>query len=158
MQFKNKLIWASLLLILCISAAEALEYNISVPQETTVGKWFAVNISVHTNETITLEAYSYVYKGFNCTGQGWIANKKEVSLAAGETKTFTLEDLIKFGTEEGMYNLRVKLNHENSNITETYSLKVLEGESEMQFKEIYLYLGLIAVCIIGVFLAFRLNK
>ncbi|MDD5239376.1 MAG: hypothetical protein PHH61_02845 [Candidatus Nanoarchaeia archaeon] len=142
-----------------MNAAEALEYNISAPDWVAAGEWFAVTVTASSDESVTFDAYSYVYQGFNCVGQGWIANKKEISLAAGETKTFSLDDLVKFGTEAGLYNLRVRFKfNESSNITETFSVKVLEGDAGMPFKEIYLYIGLIAVCAIGVFLAFKFNR
>jgi len=158
MRFNNKYLWTGLLLILCLSAAEAFDYTIDAPENVTIGEWFAVNATVSSNETTSFDAYSYVYQGFNCVGQGWIANRKEISLAAGETKTFSLDDLVKFGTAEGLYSLRIKFKFNDSNITETFSIKVMEGESQMPFKEIYLYVGLIAVCIVGVFLAFKFNK
>lgn len=144
--------------MLCISAAGALNYTIEAPENVTVGEWFAVNVTVSSDEPVTFDAYSYVYQSNTCVGQGWIANRDEITLEADEEKSFALEDLVKFGTAEGMYKLRVRFKFLDSNITETYSVKVMEGRSEMPFKEIYLYTGLIAVCIIGVFLAFKFNK
>jgi uncharacterized membrane protein len=115
-----------------------------------------VNVSVYSNNETNFSVYSYVYKGFESFGQGWTANKKEVLLKAGESKDITLSDLVKYNTQEGYYNLRVRFRlPDNQNLTETYNLKVI---SESSFKEIYLYAGLIALCIAGVIFALKYNK
>lgn len=148
-------------MFLCLSAvslglASGLEYDIYAPEEVRTGEWFDVNVSVYSEEEINFSVYSYVYKGFNNVGQGWTANKKEVSLEAGGSEELVLSDIVKYNTEDGYYNLRVRFKFpDDSNMTETYNLKVV---SEKGFKEIYLYMGLVAFCIIGVVLAFKYNK
>jgi hypothetical protein len=139
-----------------LATAYALEYNISVPEEVKSGKWFDVNVSVYSNDEVNFSVYSYVYKGFESFGQGWTANKKEIVLQAGESKDIMLSDLVKYNTPEGYYNLRIRFRlPDNQNLTETYNLKVV---SESSFKEIYLYAGLIALCVVGVIFALRYNK
>jgi hypothetical protein len=115
-----------------------------------------VNVSVYSNDAINFSVYSYVYKGFESFGQGWAENRKEIGLSEGESKSFALSDLVKYNTPEGYYDLRVKFRlPDNQNLTETYSLKVV---SESSFKEIYLYAGLIALCVVGVIFALKYNK
>lgn len=158
MRFKNKCFWAFVLLTLCISTGFGFEYNISVPEEVVAGKWFSVNSTVSSETPVNFTVYSYVYDGNNCVGQGWIDNRKQVSLDAGEEKLIVLEDLVKFGTEQGWYNLRVRYKFGSDNITETFNVRVMEETAKFSLKETYLYAVLIAVCIIGVYLAFKHNR
>lgn len=156
MQFKNKCYFLMIIAVVSIGSCFGLEYNISQPEQVDVGEWFDVNVSVHSEEAINFSVYSYVYDGFNCVGQGWTDNKKEISLSADESKDVVLSDLVKYNTEDGYYNLRVRFKFlDGSNITETYNVKVV---SEEQFKETYLYGGLVALCIIGAIFAFRYNR
>jgi hypothetical protein len=156
MRHKDKWVFLIALTFVALASAYALEYNISVPEEVNSGKWFDVNVSVYSNNETNFSVYAYVYKGFECFGQGWTSNKKEILLQAGESKDFTLSDLVKYNTPEGYYNLRVRFRlPDNQNITETYNLKVV---SESSFKEIYLYAGLIALCVVGIIFALKYNK
>ena len=153
MQNKNK--WLFLICFFAMSSCLAFDYNIEALNQVETGEWFDTNISVYSEESINFTIYSYVYKGFNNVGQGWIANQQQIKLESGETQDIILSDLVKFNTEEGSYNLRVRFKFsETKNITETYNLKVIAKES---FKETYLYAGLIALCIVGMGLAF-VNK
>ncbi len=144
-----------LLLLLCFSVSYGLEYNISAPEELNVGEWFSVNVSVISEEESEFSVYSYVYEGFNCVGQGWITNQKEIHLEPNQTIEFELEDLIKHGTSEGFYNLRVRFRFDEENkIDETYTVKVVSN-SEPVISETYLYMGLVLVSLTGLFIILR---
>ncbi len=140
------------LIFILLSTAYALDYTIDAPKEVNVGEWFKINVSVFSDKDLNLTAYSYVYKNFNCVGQGWVTNKKEVFLHSGESKNIILEDLIKHGTESGYYNLRVKLRYDNETIVETYNLKVNSGG---EIDTTYLYIGLVVVSLVGLYLVIR---
>lgn len=142
----------ALVLLLSISAAASLEYNVTYPGEVKVGEWFKVNVSLKSDEPINITLYSYVYKGFNCVGQGWTTNKKEIHLQPYVVSYVVLEDLIKHGTEEGYYNLRVKMKYDNKTVVETYTIKVV-GAKEID--AIYLYIGLVVVSLVGLYFVIR---
>ena len=146
MWFKNKYLWAGILLILCIETGLAFDYDISAPEQVVIGEWFSTNVSITADEPINLSVYSYVYEGLNNIGQGWTANKKEFSLGSGEKVDFSLDDLVKYGTEEGFYSLRVRFRFGQDNITETFSVKVI-GNQGFAIKETYLYIGFILLFI-----------
>lgn len=144
-----------LLLLLCFGIAYGLEYQISTPEEIIVGEWFSVNISMVSEEEMKFSIYSYVYEGFNCVGQGWITNQKEIHLKPNIPIEFGLHDLIKHGTEPGFYNLRVRFRFDEENkIDETYTVKVLSN-SESTISETYLYMGLVLVSLTGLFVILR---
>ena len=142
----------ALVLLLSVSAAASLEYNISYPEEVEIGKWFKIDVSLKSEEPANVTLYSYVYKGFNCVGQGWITNKQEVRLQPDIVSHVVLEDLIKHGTEEGYYNLRVKIKHDNNTLVETYTIKVV-GSQEIDTT--YLYIGLVVVSLVGLYFVIR---
>jgi hypothetical protein len=143
---------AIIIVFFMIGTAYGLAYNISIPAEVDSGKWFSVNVSAVSEKDLNLTLYSYVYKGFNCVGQDWTANKKEVFLIAGETKQIELKDLVKQGTEQGIYDLRVKLKFDNETLNETYSVIV---NSKPEITPIYLYIGLVVVSLVGLYLIFK---
>ena len=143
------------LLLLCFGIAYGLEYQISTPEEIIVGEWFSVNISMVSKEEMEFSIYSYVYEGFNCVGQGWITNQKEIHLNPNHLIEFELHDLIKHGTEPGFYNLRVRFRFDEENkMDETYTVKVLSN-SESTISETYLYIGLVLVSLTGLFVILR---
>ena len=150
---KMKYILFVILVFLSLGSVFALEANVSVPKEVEVGKWFDVNISLKSNDTLNVTLYSYVYKGFNCVGQGWTANKQVILLPANETQKVVLHDLVKNGVEEGYYNLRVKIKYDNATLVKTYSLRVVGGGWDIN--PTYLYIGLVLVSLIGLYLVVR---
>ena len=142
-----------LLLLLCFGVSYGLEYNISAPEEIKVGEWFLVNVSVVSEESINFTVYSYVYEGLNCIGQGWTINQKEISLEPNQPIEFELEDLVKHGTPEGFYNLRIRFRFDEENkLDETYTVKVT---SESVISETYLYIGLVLISLLGLFVILR---
>ena len=149
--YKTLVIILFLTLVISLSSA-VISYNIDAPKEVQIGKWFNVSvfISSYKQENVTL--YSYVYRDLNVVSQGWTANKKEISLEPGKQTNVTLEDMIKYNTEEGVYNLRVRLRYGGEILNETFPLKV-HAETKV-FEESYLYFILIVVSVIGLGLIF----
>jgi hypothetical protein len=139
-------------ILLTVGAAYSLDYNISTPAEVKTGQWFDVNVSVISDKELNLTAYSYVYKGFNSVGQGWIANKREIFVPANKTVNFELEDLVKHGTEDGYYSLRVKLKFGNTTLNQTRAIRVI---SASEIEPTYLYTGLVVVSLFGLYLVLR---
>ena len=153
----HKLILFSLVLAITISLANAsIFYNVNAPKEIQAGKWFNVSVSASSNESTNLTIYSYVYKELNVVSQGWTANKKEVMLEPNDEVNLTLEDLIKYNTEDGIYNLRVRLKYNDQMINETVQVKVYH-EAKI-FEENYLYFILIVASLIGLGLIFLSRK
>ena len=148
--FRKAILIAMIFLIMGI--AYSLDYNISIPSEVEVGKWFNINISIVSGKALNLTAYSYVYKGFNSVGQGWVENEREISVPANKTTIFELEDLIKHGTEDGYYNLRVKLKFDNTTLNETRTIKVVNTS---KIEPTYLYTGLVIVSLVGLYIVLR---
>ena len=148
-----KLVLFSLVLVITISLANAsISYNVDAPKEIQVGKWFNVSVSVSSNESTNLTIYSYVYQGLNVVSQGWTANKKEIILEPNDEVNLTLEDLVKYNTEDGIYNLRVRFKYSDQTINETFQVKVYH-EAKI-FEENYLYFILIIASVIGLGLIF----
>ncbi len=148
--FKKAILIAMVFLI--VGLAYSLDYNISAPSDVKAGQWFKVKVSVASEKDLNLTAYSYVYKGFNCVGQGWITNKKEIFVPANKTIGFELEDLVKHGTEDGYYNLRVKLKFDNITLNQTSRIKVT---SSPEIQPTYLYIGLVAVSLFGLYFVLK---
>jgi hypothetical protein len=133
-------------------AQAGLSYEIDAPEEITIGSWFNVTVNLSADEAINFSVYSYVYRGLDVISQGWTANRQEISLGAGETRQVVLEDLIKHGTEEGIYDLRVRFRTGEQVLNETFSVKVM-AESKF-IEESYLYFALVVVSVIGLGLVF----
>jgi len=129
-----------------------LSYTIDAPKEVQTGEWFNVSISVTSDEHENLTVYSYVYRDMNVISQGWAANKKETSLEPDKQVNITLEDMIKYNTEEGIYSLRVRFRCGGDILNETYQIKVY-SETKI-FEENYLYFILVVVSVIGLGLIF----
>jgi hypothetical protein len=140
-----------------MNSALALDYIIAVPSEVKAGEWFNVNISLVPDEDINLTVYSYVFQGLNCVGQGWNINQKQVNLLANQQQDTALEDMVKLGTEEGLYKLRIKLKFDSTELNETYTLKV-NAVNKSPIEETYLYAGLVIVSIIGLFIVIKYNR
>ena len=144
--------------VFCISVSTcfSLDYSVDFPEEVEVGEWFTVNISVSSLKPVEIETYSYVYDGFNCVSQGWISNKEVVLLEPEKKETIQLKDLIKSGTEEGIYSIRAKVNFENKTVNATDKLVVVDNSSsDMQS---FLYPILVGLSIAGLLLFFKFNK
>jgi len=93
-----------------------------------------------------------VFEGLNCVGQGWTFNRKNLELNAGETVDFYLEDLVKQGTEPGFYKLRIKFNHGEESLNETFTVKVNASKG---IEPTYLYIGLVVVSLAGLYLVLK---
>jgi len=152
-----KYCWAVLLTAICMNSALAIDYIIAVPSEVKTGEWFNVNISLVSDEDINLTVYSYVFQGLNCVGQGWNINQKQVSLFANQQQNTALEDMVKLGTEEGLYKLRIKFKFGSTELNETYTLKI-NAANKSPIEETYLYAGLVIVSIIGLFIVIKYNR
>jgi hypothetical protein len=142
-----------IILFLSIGSVLALEVNVSVPEEVEEGKWFDVNVSLKSNTSLNVTLYSYVYRGFNCVGQGWITNRQTVVLKPNVIQHVVLHDLIKNGVDEGYYKLRVKVKYDNETIVRTYPLRVVNGNFDIE--PTYLYIGLVLVSLVGLYLVVR---
>jgi len=137
------------------STSFGLNYSVKFPEEVKVGEWFNVTVYLESNESENVQLYSYVFKGLNCISQGWTVNKKEIHLEAGEKKTIILEDMIKKGSEEGIYKIRIKIKYDNLTLNETSYIKVKSSSVEI---ETYLYSMLVLLSITGLILFFKFNK
>jgi hypothetical protein len=150
--WKLVILFAIIIAMVPLSYA-ALEFNVNAPAEVEIGKWFNISVIISSDNDISnLSVYSYIYRDTNVISQGWTANRKDINLKAGEPANVTLEDMVKYNTEEGLYNLRVKLRYNDSVINQTFPIKV-HSESRL-FEENYLYFILVVVSIIGLGLVF----
>lgn len=140
-----------LMMVISLSSA-MLSYSVSAPSELTIGKWFNVSVSIISDKQDNVSIYSYVYKNLTCISQGWTANKKDISLEPGKQMNITLQDMIKYNTEEGIYNLRVRLRDATEVLNQTFPVTV-HAETKV-FEENYLYLMLVVISIIGLGLIF----
>lgn len=151
MESRNLIIFLLVLLTFSLSYA-LVDYNISYPKEVEIGKWFNVSVTIVSDEDVNVSVYSYVYKGLNVVSQGWTANKKELSLKAGQVLNISLEDMIKHNTEEGIYNLKVRVKYDDTVLNKTATIKVFSKSN--LFEENYIYTILVIVSIIGLGLVF----
>jgi hypothetical protein len=139
--------------IMAISLGSAtLSYSVDAPKEVQIGKWFNVSVSIVSDKQDNVSVYSYVYRNLTCISQGWTANKKDISLEPGKQVNIVLQDMIKYNTEEGIYNLRVRLRNGTEVLNQTFPVTV-HAETKV-FEENYLYLMLVVISIIGLGLIF----
>ncbi len=149
---KLKMLIACVLIFLVYNVASSLDYNVSFPHEVEVGKWFNVNVSLKSETPLNVTLYSYVYKGFNCVGQGWTDNKQTIILHPNLTEHVVLKDFIKHGTEDGYYNIRLKIKYSNETIVKTETIRVV---SRNDVDPTYLYIGLVVVSLVGLYAVMR---
>jgi len=145
--------YSCLIILLLFSVAYGqVDIKVFAPKEVYVGEWFTVNVSILSNESRNFSVYSYVYRGLDVVSQGWTANMKEVEVHPNEYVNLSLSDLVKIGTADGIYNLKVKVRCSSECYNYTTSLKVINKQSII--KENYLYFILLMVSILGLVLIY----
>jgi len=92
-----------------------LEYNlIEYPESAEIGEEFQIMVELTNNDGIdhVVDLYSYVYRGSKFYSISKEANKKKVLVKSGETKEFSLSNLVK-NAEPGQYKLKVRIKRED---------------------------------------------
>ena len=140
------------LLVLILNPIFGLDITAQAPSEMEAGKWFNITVNLSSSEQGNFSVYSYVYRDLDVVSQGWTANLKEVHITENGTTSLSLEDMIKLGTPEGLYKLKVKCRCLNQTFNYTTTIKVVS--TSKVFEENYLYYALLLVSIVGLILIY----
>ncbi len=138
----------------------SVKLDVDAPGELETGEWYNIYVNVTSNENVTEEnttvsVYSYVFRELDCVSQGWTANEKQVDLDEGVNEV-VLEDRIKDGVEEGIYDLRVRVREGSRKRDFTKSVKV-RTSSSFDFKTL-LYSSLVLSSLVAVVYIFTKSR
>jgi len=97
-----------------------------------------VKLKNNLNKEISVELYSYAFKGRDCITGGWTSYKKEISLDKKEQKTVKLTNKIEEKAKPGEYSFRVRAKVDNEIIDKTEKIIVTDEiiEEPIPIKEI----------------------